>query len=423
MLGAPDGETGPEPGSGCDSATVRIGVRGVAVDSWARRTLSLVFTGGLLLMVAVVAVPVAAHEAPAHEAPLLVAVPLVLVLQLSSGRVEQFVDWLLFGYRSDPVRATWNVARQLDGSADGDVLPELLRSVGRTLRLSYGEVRLRAAEGEHPAATWGSPAAATSSIPLRHRGQDLGVLVAARRDRPLGPDDSRLLRALASQVAVLVHAQALAADLQRVRESLVLSREDERRRLRRDLHDGVGPALAGIALGVDAALRVLGRDDARARELLTAVRDELDDAIADVRRAVEGLRPPLLDELGLTAALTQLARGLADRSGIEITVRGDAGAVLPAATEVGAYRIVAEALTNVVRHSEATRCEVALEPDRAGLYVRISDDGVGAAPEPSPAGTGLASMRERAEELGGRLAVEAGEAGTAVCAWLPRGPA
>lgn len=392
---------------------------------WARRgfeavahqLLSFLILAGLLLMVAVVVVPIAHDEAPSHEAPLLIAVPLVLVLQLMSGGVHRFVDWILYGYRGDVSSAAWRVAHELESAQASDPLPSLLSAMAATLRLSFVEVRLGPADGEVVAASCGRPTDYATEFELRHAGERMGVLLAARRGQALRLQDQRLLHALAAQVAVVTHANKLAADLQRTREKLVAAREDERRRLRRDLHDGVGPALAGIALGLESADRALHRDPGIAHELMSELRTELTHVIVDVRGAVDGLRPPLLDEVGLVVAIEQVARSFGGRLGVTVDIVAGDLPHLPAAVEVGVYRIAVEALTNVVRHSGASGCTVTIDEDAGKLVVRVDDDGHGMAS--ASAGHGISSMRERAEELGGSLTIDSGATGTAVAARIP----
>jgi signal transduction histidine kinase len=263
------------------------------------------------------------------------------------------------------------------------------------------------------------------------------LLVAPRAPgEALTPTDLRLLNDLARQAGVAAHAvrlttdlQRLTVDLQRSREQLVTAREEERRRLRRDLHDGLGPTLGALMLQVGSARALLTHDPAAAEGLLNALEPTLEGVMADIRRLVYNLRPPALDELGLAAAIRDHAaqyraqetavNQAGPTAGLRITV--DAPERLPelaAAVEVAAYRIVQEALSNVVRHAQARTCQIQLRLAEA-LYLEIDDDGMGL-PSARQAGVGLTSMRERAEELGGMCLVEALPAGgTRVRARLP----
>ena len=210
-----------------------------------------------------------------------------------------------------------------------------------------------------------------------------------------------------------------AAELQRSRERLVVAREEERRRLRRDLHDGLGPALAGAALKIEAAENVLATEPGAAADLLEGARSEIQGAVADVRRLVHSLRPPALDELGLVGAVREQAERLSVGDHPHVDVEGpDDLEPLPAAVEVAAYGIVLEAMTNAARHADARTCLVRIARN-SGLELEIADDGCGL-PDDHRAGVGMASMRERAEELGGRCEIEAVDGhGTRVRALLP----
>jgi signal transduction histidine kinase len=198
-------------------------------------------------------------------------------------------------------------------------------------------------------------------------------------------------------------------------------REEERRRIRRDLHDGLGPALAGVALGLDAVHRMTGRSAPQAAELADQLKVEVHQSLADVRRLVEDLRPPDLDQLGLVGALRHQAGKVTERDpGLDVEVASVDLPHLPAAVEVAAYRIATEALTNVGRHASARSCRILLAmDDPADLRVEIEDDGVGLR-NGRPDGVGLTAMRERAVELGGSLHVcRREQGGTLVTARIP----
>jgi signal transduction histidine kinase len=255
-------------------------------------------------------------------------------------------------------------------------------------------------------------------VPLLHRGERLGDLaVDLPAGRTLSAADRSLLDDLARHAAVLVRAERLTKELRESRSSIVTAREEERRRLRRDLHDGVGPSLAAIVLKLNAAQSRADPDERNA--LLTETRDEVRSAIAEVRRLVDDLRPPAIDEVGLVGAIRQRAVGLS--GDVASVVSGpETLPALPAASEVAAYRIASEALTNVARHSGASRCRVAVAVDGA-FELTVADNGTGTNGRPTR-GMGWTSMRERAAELGGSCTITGRpEGGLLVRAVLPLG--
>lgn len=338
-------------------------------------------------------------------------------------RAQQVVDRRLFGSRNDPYRALLDLGRDLEGFLPAEAVLEILADrVRHALRVPYAAVVLdndSAARGAH---TSGTPTEVTIATALRHRGEVVGHLVVSPRppDESLATADREVLEAMAGQAGAAVQAARLHARVQASTARRVAAVEEERRRIRRDLHDGLGPGLAGIGLGLEnVARRVRGAGDETSAELLARLRQEIQEAIDSVRGLVYGLRPPALDELGLEGALRTALPSAGGAMEVDLHVVGlEPAARLPAAVEVAAYRIAVEAITNAARHSQARRCTVAIERNGA-LMVSVSDDGSGL-PDGWRAGVGVTSMRERAGELGGTLALLAGdEGGTRVLATLP----
>jgi signal transduction histidine kinase len=288
------------------------------------------------------------------------------------------------------------------------------------------------AEGTGPAAAYGVTAGPVTRLPLQHQGAQVGALLLGPRapGEQLTPGDMRLLGDLARQIGVAVHAVTLTADLQRSREQLVRAREEERRRIRRDLHDGLGPTLAALALNATTISELIPGNPQAAVQMADALQQEIRGTVADIRRLVYDLRPPTLDDLGLLAAIREVVWHCADSvdrswptsAGMPPKIAlqtPDKLPALPAAVEVAAYRIVQEALTNVVKHAHAAHCLVRLALRDDALQIEITDDGVGL-PGERRAGVGLNSMRERAAELSGTCTIEVIEGGgTRVCACLP----
>lgn len=329
------------------------------------------------------------------------------------ARLRRRVDRWVYGDRSDPYAALRRLSDRLEATADpAQALHIVTTSVAEALRVEDVRVAL---DGDTV-----PPLPGEERVPLVHQHTRLGdLVVAVPRGRQLTPADRQLLDDLARQAAVVVNAIHLTLDLQASRARLITAREEERRRLRRDLHDGVGPSLAAMVL----KLNVLGStiDDPSSTELLGEVRDETKAAISEIRRLVDDLRPPALDEVGLVGALRQKAESLSAHGGddpLVVEVNGpESLPPLPAAVEVAAYRIVMEAVTNVVRHAKASRCVVDIHVN-GSLELTVTDNGIGSTVGAKP-GVGLASMRERAEELGGTFSVSRrADAGTVVRATL-----
>jgi signal transduction histidine kinase len=339
------------------------------------------------------------------------------------AHVQRWVNRLMYGERDDPYLAIAGLGRSLASSLQVDaVLPTAVETIGRTLALQYVGVTVSepGSESQEEVARFGAPATEVLVFPLVHQGASTGELrLSPRPGERLRERDRRLIVDLAPQVAAAAHAVELAHELQTARRRLVTLREEERRRIRRDLHDGLGPALAGLTFTIDAARNLAPSDLAEADELLASAGEQAQTLIADVRRLIYGLRPPTLDELGLIASLRALvSRESSPRTRLVV----DAPDPLPpleAALEVSAYRIVQEALTNVSRHAGATNCTIQLALESKNLLIVVSDDGCGFTDH--RVGVGLHAMRERAAELGGTCEiVSARGAGTTVSVTLPR---
>jgi two-component system NarL family sensor kinase len=350
-------------------------------------------------------------------------VPTAACLAWMHAPVQRGVDRLFYRARRYDERVLRVLGECLQSDAGTDVLlPTIVRALADGLRLPHVAIDVGYGDEITTSAAYGEPTEPAEVLALVHQNETVGRLTVAARSREESFDaaDRRLLDNVAGQVAVVAYALCLTADLQRSRERLVATREEERRRLRRDLHDGLQPALAGVTLGLEAVRNVVGRDDG-AEELLGRLTAELHTASADIRRLVYDLRPPALDELGLVGALRQQGVRFSmspTTPHLLVTARDDLSG-LPAAVEVAAYRISQEALENVRKHAQAQHCEVVLTVADDALHLEVRDDGVGV-PATAGAGVGLVAMRERAAELGGACTVEAGaEGGTCVRAVLP----
>lgn len=336
-------------------------------------------------------------------------------------RLQRLVDRAMYGDRGDPALVVSRIGEQLATSERG--MSGVVVAVRRALRVPYVAVStasgVLAADGDLPPGPMGS-------VPLVHGGEAVGEVVVGLRpgERELSDADRAMLHLVSVPLAVAVHATRLSEELQASRERIITAQEEERRRLRRDLHDGLGPTLTGVALTADAAANLVDTDVGRARELLVTLRSDTRSAIADVRRIVENLRPPALDELGLLEALRQRGeqvRWRADGHAFQVRLDlPDELPALPAAVESAGYRIATEALNNVVVHSLASTAVMRLSYGET-LDIEVTDDG-----PPNGAwqpGVGLQAMRERAAELGGRFEAGPSAGGGRVFVSLPLEPA
>jgi len=338
--------------------------------------------------------------------------------------LQRRVHRLVYGDRSDPYAALARLGQRLQSAPDpSEVFTTIVDGVSAALRLGYCAVSLRRDDTLEVAAEQGIRGREPEFVlPLSYQGDEIGQLIAEPAPRSvLSATDRQLLDDLARQAGAAVHSVRVMSDLQRSRERLIAAREEERLRLRRDLHDGLGPTLAALVFKIGLIRDSVRDDPARSDRLLQELGGETKNAIADIRSLVYALRPPALDELGLVGALREQAALLGESTGLEIAVASPHLPELPPAVEVAAYRIVTEALTNVARHAQASRCDVELDL-RDGLEIDVYDDGIGFAESARP-GVGLRSMRERADELGGSFtAGKCAPHGTRIQVRLPVAP-
>lgn len=386
---------------------------------------SLVYTSitvGLALVYLGVAAAVGAIlDTGVHIGPLIAGAAVVVLVLALREPLRRLVMRLIFGDRDDPAEVVRELGQRLAAAASAaSVLDTVAQTLARSLRLPYVAVEL---DGPEPhTASHGQPSGEPVAIPLTHAGEQVGRLVLDTGPvrEPFGPADRRLLDGVARQVGMAAHNLLLTARLQRSLERVVTAREEERRRLRRDIHDGLGPVLAASGIRMELVRSLLDRDPRQAQALLASMAATQQEALASLRRIVEGLRPPVLDQLGLVGAVRERAERFTGERGLVVTV--DAAPdlePLPAAVEVAAYHIVSEALTNVVKHAKAQECIVRLWREAECLLVEVQDDGGGLGAT-YRAGAGLNTIRERAGELGGEAgAARTASGGTVVRARLP----
>lgn len=345
------------------------------------------------------------------------------VIQPLSRRLRSGVDRMYYGDRAEPFAVTSSLAARLTTTGlDVAEVPQVVcDTVVEALRLPGARVRLALGGAPGPVASAGTTdGRPIATFAMVHRGEVVAELDVWPRtgERVLHGRDDVLLRGLADQVAPAVAALRLHQQLQRVREDLVGARESQRLQLRRDLHDGLGATLAGVRLQIETARDLA--DEPGVTRLLESAGDGVAQAVAEVRAITDGLRPAALDELGLAGALAALADRVRTPD-LDVQVDLAPGVAADPAVEVALHRIAAEALANVVRHAGASRVSLQVREGPC-LELLVADDGVGLADVGAAfagSGLGLASMRQRAEEVGGTLDVTSTPTGTTVHALLP----
>ncbi len=393
-----------------------------------------------------------------------------VIFQPLRERLQRIVNRLTYGERDDPYRVLSRLGRRLEATISPDaVLPAIVEDIARALRLPRVEIwladddtlRLGAAYGRAPASRSVEDACAVEALrqatdalhpedldssgeyrhavagggvglilPLTHQGEFVGALCLAPRSPGEGfsPADRLLLGDLAIQSGAAAHEVQLTValrssleDLRRSRELLVEAQEEERRRIQRDLHDGLGPILASMRLRLEACLDLTDGTAVPLSGDLERLYELVGEATGDVRRLVYDLRPPVLDQLGLVPAVRQHCERFERETGIETELATATQLYVPAAAEVTVFRVVQEALVNVQKHAQASRVMVRLERQGEWLLVRVVDDGGGlSANGATRVGTGLVSMRERADLLGGTLTLNSRpEGGADLLARIP----
>jgi len=317
------------------------------------------------------------------------------------------------------------LVRQLSESpVVDDLLTNMAREVAATLKLSYVRIELlNGATGTPLVSVWGCDAGELLRLPLTYQSETIGSLTLARGRGGAGftGPERALAAEIGRELAVAAHVLRVTRRLRRAHRELLVAREEERRRLRRDLHDGLGPVLATVSMRIDA-IRAVRQPDAETLDvMLGQLRADTQSAIANIRWLIDELRSPMVTGLGLQCALRYEVDRFEEASGGRLKVMAVLPPdlqKLPARVELAAYYIASEALTNVARHARASRCEVRLTVG-AQILLEIVDDGIGI-PESPRTGLGLISIRERARELGGECVIRQRRPhGTIVSARIP----
>jgi signal transduction histidine kinase len=277
--------------------------------------------------------------------------------------------WLCVGAELQPV------------ASSGDAEPR------ETLTISPN--RLPTIDGEH-------------TVEVRHQGELLGALsVETPPSDPMNPAKDKLVRDLAAQAGLVLRNVRLISDLRASRQRLVAAQDEERRKLERNLHDGAQQQLVALAVKLRLAEQLTARDADKAKEMLTALQQDTQDALENLRDLARGIYPPLLADKGLGAAL----EGQARKASIPVEISTNGAGRYPQDTEAAVYFCCLEALQNVQKYANASSATVGLSQADGKLRFEVADDGAGFDPAATGYGTGLQGMADRLDAIGGTLEV------------------
>ena len=343
---------------------------------------------------------------------------IAVIFQPLRTRIQRTINHWIFGQRDEPLAVMIELGKSLEMIASPEAaLSHLVETTAKTLKLPYVAIQQN---DQSELVSFGKSVAKPSYFPLIHQAKNIGMLLVSPRSpgEALNATDKLVLENVARQVSNLVHALRLTNDLQQSRQEILTTREEERRRLRRDLHDGLGPALATLTLQAEAASEWLSTNPAKSEDLLQEIIRGSQSILSEIRRIVYALRPPALDDLGLISAIQEQATRYTKKDLVILVEVPEQVPPLPAAVEVASYRIVQEALTNVARHSHARNCTISLRCN-GYMDIEVKDDGIGI-PAQQRSGVGLNSIHERATELGGSCIIKSKEGeGTHIIVSLP----
>jgi len=367
-------------------------------------SLTAVVVGIYVLIVGILS---ALFQSSGSTAISLVATGVVAVsFQRLREQIQRIIDRYIFGERHNPYAVISRLNERLESNiSPGTLLPGIAETVAQALKLPYVAIALKNGDHFKTDAVYGQPVdqGRITAIPLQYAQEIVGQMVIGQvaGDKTLDGAERQLLENIARQTGIAAHAVQLSIALQQSRQHIVTAREEERRRLRRDLHDGLGPTLAAQTIKVGAARALIENHPQTAAAILTELETSLATSMIDIRRLVYDLRPPALDQFGLVGAIGEFVQQFSDKGIIFRLEMPEKLPPLPAAVEVAAYRIVQEAINNVIRHSRAQNCRIFIDIN-GELTISVQDDGVGL-PTEIKHGIGLNSIRERVEELGGSL--------------------
>jgi signal transduction histidine kinase len=402
------------------------------IDTVINRTLvfallGLFITAAYVLIVAGVGALVGTAGSPSLPLSILATAVVAVAFQPVRERAQSLADRLIRGRRSDPnVILSKLSALVAESSSIEPVLIRMLQLLvdttgagGAAIHLSVGGERVMKARWPE-----GAGDLTGRAIPIKHQGEAIGDLTVAEPSEPLEGGAERLLTDVAVQAGLLLHNLRLTAELQdRVEElaesrlRIVAAQDIERRRLERDIHDGVQQHVVALMAKVQLAQNQVRRQSLQSAETLDEVQADAGRLLDELRELASGIHPAVLTDGGVVAAV----RFRADRLPIKVTLDADPGARArryPEPIEAAGYFIACEALANVLKHATASRATVSIISGEQDLSIRVSDDGKGFDPS-MVVRSGLRGLQDRVEALGGRFEVTSSNAGTTLSAILP----
>jgi signal transduction histidine kinase len=371
------------------------------------------------------------HGAPDLRLSLLATTLMAIVFAPLRLHAERLANRLIYGERATPYEAMSAFTRQLEGALTGEeILPRIAEAVAHGVGATGCEVRVYLSpEHEHVVAwppnanghQYPPPAVFDRVVPVFHRGEQVGeIAVTLPPGGECSPAGRDLLEDFSTQAGVamsnarmaaerrtrLVELTAQATALRASRGRIVAAQDAARRRLERDIHDGAQQHLVALSVTIRLARQLIERDPQKAAQLLDSLKAQTNEAIETLRNLARGIFPPLLRERGLAAALSAHAFKTAQDAHIQIDPRLEATRFDPA-LEAAVYFCCLEALQNAARHAPDAPVTLDLSLSDAGDVLRfvVADEGPGFEPGSAPQGTGLQSMRDRMEALGGQLTI------------------
>ena len=359
------------------------------------------------------------------------AAVIAIAFQPVRERSRRFANRLVYGKRATPYEVLSDFAERVAGTyAVDDVLPRTAHILAEGMGATRADVWVRVGSELRTAGSWPSAAVshvpiaddlvvpgATATVPVRYQGELLGALsVTKAPGEALTSADTKLLTDVASQAGMVLRNVGLIEELRASRQRLVAAQDEERRKIERNLHDGVQQQL--VALNVQAGLlaRVGNADPSKVTEMAGQLQTRASEALDDLRDLARGIYPPLLADKGLSAALEAQAR----KAAVPVLVETDGIGRYDQQVEAAVYFCTLEALNNVAKYAGASTARVMLRQDDGRLRFTVTDDGVGFDANAGSYGTGLQGMADRLDAIGGTLEVASTPgAGTSVSGSVP----